>query len=1008
MNPTVESLLADTLREIEARRPLPESTYRLQFHAGFPFQAAERIAPYLRELGVTHCYASPYLQARPGSTHGYDITSHEALNSEVGSEDDFAAWVAALHRNDLGQVLDVVPNHMGIVANENAWWRDVLENGPASPYAGYFDISWYSSPRPELHGKVLLPLLGEPYGKALESQQIQLRYRAGAFEVAYFDLRLPITPRSYGSVLGRALADLVTALDKDAPPMHEFLSILTAVRNLPPQTEADPVRLAERYREKEVIKRRLATLTDENPEVRAAVEHAVTTHNGRPGEPHSFDLLDELLNEQPYRLSFWRVAADEINYRRFFDINELAALSMEREDVFEATHCRILRLLQEGVLDGVRIDHPDGLYDPRQYLRRLQEGFLLVCARRVFETRPEYRGQDWRALERPLRERLAEAVQAGSARPLYVVVEKVLMHGENLPEDWPIHGTTGYSFLNTLNALFVDDCNADAFTRIYHDWIRDDTPYAETVYQKKFFILQSALSSELHMLAHQLDRLAQRDRWSRDFTLNGLRHALRLVIAAFPVYRSYIADDGMREEDRRYILHAVHKARQRNPSLSPAVFDFIRDTLLLRPRPGLLDDGYAYEQRRFAGKFQQVTAPVIAKGMEDTAFFVYNRLMSLNEVGGDAARFGRPPEELHQYLQGRQARWPRSFSSTSTHDTKRSEDVRARLAVLSELPGEWEQALHHWSDLNRPHRTELEEGTAPDPNEEYLLYQTLLGAWPLEPYSDEEYRAFVERVQGFMQKALHEAKVHSSWINPNPPYDEAINQFVARTLDQEKNGEFLDDLRGLRRKVSHYGLYNSLSQTLLKLAAPGVPDTFQGTELWDFSLTDPDNRRPVDYACRARMLRELRERSAAGRLPELARELTRQKEDGRIKLYVTWRALACRRDHPGLFTTGEYLPLEPSGTWADCVFAFARSHEGGCAVAVVPLFLTRVVPEMGRLPLGPEAWTDTAVALPELPARELVNVFTGERLRLAGSEAHRLPLARALAHFPVALFLGVP
>jgi (1->4)-alpha-D-glucan 1-alpha-D-glucosylmutase len=1010
MNHSVETLLSDTLTAIVARRRLPEATYRLQFHASFTFRAAERVTDYLRELGVTHCYASPFLQARPGSSHGYDIVNHSALNPEIGSEEDFAAWTGALRQAGMGQILDIVPNHMGVAANANRWWCDILENGAASPYAGYFDIAWTASTRPELHNKVLLPVLGEPYGKALEAQQLRLEYHGGAFQIGYFDLRLPVAPRSYGAILGHALSELVGLLDKDAPAMLEYLSILTAVRNLPDRLEGDPALLAERLREKEVIKRRLAALSDESPAVAAALANVVRLYNGQPNEPHSFNLLDELLNDQAYRLSFWRVASDEINYRRFFDINDLAALSMEREDVFAATHGQVLRLLERGDLGGVRIDHPDGLYDPREYLERLQEGFVLACAKERFDTQPDYRGQDWTAVERALRQRIAEARRQGHdealRRPLYAVVEKILMPGECLPADWPAFGTTGYDFLNEVNGLFVDAASAEAFTRIYRDWTLDDSSYAETVYQKKFQILQSALSSELHMLAQQLDRLAQRDRWSRDFTLNGLRHALRLVIAGFPVYRSYITDEAVRDADRESIGVAIRRARHYSAGLSSALFTFIRDTLELRPRPGLLDESYSYEQRRFAGKFQQVTAPVMAKGMEDTAFYVYNRLVSLNEVGGNPGRFGVTPQEVHRFFEERQARWPWALSSSSTHDTKRSEDVRARLNVLSEMPGEWEEALRRWSGMNRPHGTILEDGPAPDPSEECLFYQTLLGAWPLEPYSDEEYAGFVGRVQTFMQKALHEAKVHSSWINPEPAYDDAIRRFVARALDPELSAAFLEDLRTLVRKVTHYGLFNSLSQTLVKLAAPGVPDTYQGTELWDFSLTDPDNRRPVDFERRRCLLGELRKRAAAGPLPELARELIDCKEDGRVKLFVTWRALTCRRGAAGLFTCGEYVPLAVDGTKQEFVFAFARRHAGSCAVAVVPRLFTRLVPAMNRLPLGAATWGDTALTLPQLSARSLVNAFTGERLSLSGPRPGRVLLARMLANFPVALLIG--
>jgi (1->4)-alpha-D-glucan 1-alpha-D-glucosylmutase len=998
----------------ETPKPVPRATYRLQFTKDFGFAQAAEVASYLAELGISHVYASPYLRARPGSTHGYDIINHDAFNAEIGTEEEYGSWTDALRERGLGQILDIVPNHMGIVANENAWWRDVLENGVASPYANYFDIDWTASTRPELHGKVLLPVLGDSYGKVLEAQQLQLEYQAGVFQIAYFDLRFPVEPRSYGLVLGHALSELMGMLDKDAPAMLEFMSILTAVRNLPLRSDADAARMAERVREKEMIKLRLAKLTEESPEARAGLERTLRSYNGTAGEPHSFDRLDALLSDQPYRLSFWRVASDEINYRRFFDINELAALSMEREDVFAATHGLILRLLQEERLDGVRVDHPDGLYDPKQYLRRLQKSYLMDSARRLFEREPAYRGQDWLAVERALRQRIDEALAQNEIEalrwPLYVVVEKILMSGEPLPEDWPTHGTTGYDFLNVINGLFVDADAGDPFTRIYRDWVLDDQSYAETVYRKKFLILQSALSSELHMLAHQLDRLAQRDRWSRDFTLHGLRHALRLVIAGFPVYRSYTSDEGVREGDREYIRTAVRRARRHAEGLSSALFSFIRHTLELRPRAGLLDESYVYEQRRFAGKFQQVTAPVMAKGMEDTAFYVYNRLLSLNEVGGDPGHFGTAPTDAHRYLQERRARWPFALSSSSTHDTKRSEDVRARLNVLSELPREWEDGLRRWSMLNRPHRSDLEDGPAPDANEEYLYYQTLLGAWPLEPHGDDEYSRFVERVQRFMHKALNEAKVHTSWINPDAAYDEAVKQFIARTLDPQVSRPFLDDLRTLRRKTAHYGLFNSLAQTLIKLAAPGVPDTYQGTELWDFSLTDPDNRRPVDYARRQRMHAELRERAAGTgeRLMDLVRELLAKREDGRVKLYLTWRTLQCRRERTGLFTTGEYLPLTASGPKHEHVFAFARRQNDGGAVVIVPRLCTRLVPDTKSLPLGPAVWQETALTLPGLPARALVNVFTGERLTLSGPQPFSLLLARVFAHFPVALLIGDP
>lgn len=1013
MSDLVATLLAQTADEISARRRLPESTYRLQCHAGFTFRDAASLVPYLRELGVTDLYASPYLKARPGSAHGYDITDHRALNPEIGGEADYEELVEALRRNGLGQVLDTVPNHMGVTGNENAWWNDVLENGPSSPYAEYFDIAWHASPRPELHGRVLLPVLGEPYGKALESQQLRLEYSGGAFSVAYFDHRFPVAPRSYGLILGHRTDELRQRLGPESPALIEYESILTAVKHLPRRTETEPQKVAERQREKEVIKRRLAALTGQSAAVREFLDSVIAEFNGRPGDRHNFDLLDELLDDQAYRLSYWRVAADEINYRRFFDVNELAALSMEREEVFEATHALFLRLLAEGKVTGLRIDHPDGLFDPRQYLTRLQEHYVLAVARAVFGKRPEYQGHEWDEVRGPLLERIGRAMRDGEEAwtrwPLYVVVEKILGPDERLPDDWATFGTSGYDFLNAVNGLFVAPDSAAAFTRLYQNWIEDATPFGEVVYRKKFLILQVALSSELHTLAHQLDRLAQADRWSRDFTLTGLRHALRDVIACFPVYRSFISDGEVQESDRQYVQRAVARAQARNPALSSALFRFVRDMLLLK-YPEYAGEAERAEQRRFVGKFQQVTAPVMAKGLEDTAFYVYNRLLSLNEVGGAPDRFGLNPAALHRAFQERQGRWPWALSASSTHDTKRSEDVRARLNVLSEMPDEWGECLARWSRLNAPHRVATEDMLVPGPNGEYFLYQTLLGAWPLEPCGDTEYAAFVERIQEYMQKAIHEAKVHTSWINPDPAYDGAVREFVTRVLDPARSAAFLEDFRAFQGRLSHYGLLNSLAQTLLKLTAPGVADTYQGTELWDFSLVDPDNRRPVDYARRRRLLRELHERvCAAGEdRRTLARELTAAKEDGRVKLYVTWRALHTRRENPGLFTSGDYLPAEASGERKDHVFSFVRRQGGRSALVVVPRLLARLSPEGERLPQGPQVWKDTALALPEGTPRRWVNVFTGEVLA-AGQRGDRamLPVFGVLNHFPVALLFAV-
>jgi (1->4)-alpha-D-glucan 1-alpha-D-glucosylmutase len=1010
---SMPALLEAVVKDIATRRRFPESTYRLQFHAGFTFQDACRIIPYLHALGITHCYASPFLQAQPGSTHGYDITNHQAFNPEIGTEADYEALCEALEAHGMGQVLDIVPNHMGVAGNDNQWWRDVLENGPASPYAGFFDIAWEASPRVEMHGKVLLPILGKSYGEALESQEIHLAYVAGALILQYFDHNFPVAPQSYIMLLEHRRDELAALLADTPDSLAEYDSILTAIRHLAPSNETDPAKVAERQREKEVIKRRLATLTDIQPAVRQFIADNVALFNGTAGDPHSFDQLDALLQAQAYRLCNWRIASEEINYRRFFDINELAALSMEKPEVFTATHELILRLLSEGKVLGLRIDHPDGLYDPRQYLQRLQQQYLLHQARRLLGTE---------AVDQSLADQDLDTLLGGEMippsnppqeelrRPLYVVVEKILGVHETLRQDWPVYGTSGYDFLNVLNGLFVDSAKRVAFTRLYGDWTQDSRAFADVVYDAKRLIMQVSLTSEVHMLAYQLDRLAQQHRRSRDFTFNRLRHALQEVIAYFPVYRSYITADELHPDDRRDVQQAVARAQRNNPALSREVFAFVRDMLLLNYPAGAGEDERAAQQR-FVGKFQQVTAPVMAKGLEDTAFYRYHRLLSLNEVGNDADRFGVSPDELHRVNQERQAKWPWALSALSTHDTKRSEDVRARLNVLSELPEEWQACLKRWSDLNAQYRQDIDEAPVPDASVEYFLYQTLLGAWPLEPYSAEEYAAFIERIQAYMLKALHEAKVHTSWINPNAAYDEAVQHYVADIL-APANTTFVDDFRAFQRRIGHGGLFNSLAQTLLKITTPGVPDTYQGTELWDFSLVDPDNRRPVDYASRHRLLQELQTRLAAtgkDRLA-LAQELLTNKEDGRLKLYITALALHCRRRNPGLFAVGDYLPAQVLGAKGAHVFGFSRRQGDRAAIVAVPRLIAQLLADSHEAPLGEAVWQDTRLRVPGIDSQQTWrHVFTGEPVRIAMEDGQpTLAVAELLAQFPMALLIAQP
>lgn len=951
------------------RRRLPCSTYRLQFNKDFTFRDAAAIVPYLDALGITHCYASSFLKAMPGSTHGYDVIDPLSLNPEIGTEEDLRAFVAALHERGMGLILDIVPNHMGIGKALNPWWRDVLENGPGSRYAEAFDIDWHPIKR-ELDNKVLLPILGDQYGIVLENQDMAVVYDDGGFVLRYGDQDLPLTPKSWIGILSHRVDSFDAG---ESAHVMELQSILTAIRNLPEPTERDEEKIAERYRERDIIRKRLSALMDASERVRAFVLENVARFNGERGRAESFDLLDGLLNQQVYRLASWKVASEEINYRRFFDINELAAVRMEVPAVFDETHALVLRLLQEGAVDGLRIDHVDGLYDPERYLRRLQE---------------------------------KAAGGVDEDRPVFIVVEKILGEEESLPEQWPVHGTTGYDFANLVNGVFVDPGQERAATETYVRFTGLRTSYDDLVYEAKKLMMRMSMSSETNVLGYQLNQLSERDRRSRDFTLNALTNAIREIIACFPVYRTYVSDrpGPVAERDRAFIHMAVAAAKRRNPALTGQVFDFVRNILLKQIDWRTERD--REDQSRFVMKFQQTTSPVTAKGVEDTVFYRYNRLASLNEVGGEPKRFGVPPETFHKRMRERQAGWPHSLSATSTHDTKRSEDVRARINVLSEVPQRWRSAVARWTKLNRKHRTLIDGQPAPDRNDEYLLYQTLVGSWSMET-GEQEHRRYVERIQRYMEKAIHEAKVHTSWINPDREYDGAVARFVEACLDRSPSNEFLAAFAPFAEEIQTYGLYNGLAQTAIKITAPGIPDFYQGTEGWDFSLVDPDNRRPVDYEARRGMLDDVRNQcqAAGSDRRQLTRRWADSLRDGRLKLYLAMTGLAYRRAHPQLFEFGEYIPLQAAGSKRVHVLAFARLHEGEALAVVVPRLVAGLLSDVKQPPLGTAVWDGTTVVVPSWrPGSQYRNVLTGEVLEVEPIDDRQvLPLARVLAHCPVAL-----
>jgi (1->4)-alpha-D-glucan 1-alpha-D-glucosylmutase len=967
---------------------IPRATYRLQFNRDFTFAQAADLVPYLDELGISHCYASPYLRARAGSPHGYDIIDHAALNPEIGSQEDYRRFVTILHQHAMGQILDLVPNHMGVGGSDNAWWLGVLENGPASVYAQFFDIDWEPA-KLELQGKVLLPTLGDHYGSVLEGGELQLKFDAARGELAvhYYEHRFPVDPATYPLVLGRRLERLVMSLGPESPFLLEFQSVVTAFEHLPPRRDSRPHRVAERDRDKEIRKQHLVRLCQACPDIQRFIEGNVKEFNGQAGDSASFDHLHRLLEAQAYRLAYWRVASDEINYRRFFDINDLAGLRMENEQVFEATHSLVRDLIAQGDLDGLRIDHPDGLQNPLQYYERLAR----------YTIQP---------VTTPLAGDASSNGHREKPRAPYVVVEKILAAYEHLPEDWPVHGTTGYDFANQVNGLFVHPGSEQQMDQIYAQFIGRGFEFEDLLYERKHLIMRVALASELNVLANQIERISETDRHSRDYTLNGLRDALMEVVACFPVYRTYVASDQMSADDRRYVEWAVARAKGRNPAADVSIFDFIRDALL--PEQHAAQDEATHQSLvAFAMKFQQYTAPVMAKGLEDTAFYVFNRLVSLNEVGGDPRRYGTSIAAFHRANQERLKRWPHAMLATSTHDSKRSEDVRARIDVLSEIPMEWRRRLARWTRLTRRKRRISEGRPVPSRNDEYLLYQALVGAWPLDPLDAETLALFRERIASYMLKAVREAKVYTSWVNPNQEYEEALLHFVDGLLTEPDRNPFLADFVPFQRSISRFGMLNSLSQVLLKLTCPGVPDVYQGNEIWDFSLVDPDNRRAVDYARRRRMLEELRQQMSAdpGARADAARELFDKLEDGRAKMYVTWTALSVRREWSELFEKGDYVPLLGEGSFAEHLCAFSRTHGPQCLVTIAPRwYATMQETAQTKIPLG-AAWADTSIELPTLSEDpQFLNLLTGEVLVPELRDGRWMLAAKELfASFPAAL-----
>jgi len=945
----------------------PYATYRLQFSPEFTFQDAIDLVPYMRGLGISHCYASPLFKPRAGSSHGYDVVDYQAFNPKLGGEDSFNAFVEALHQHDMGLIMDVVPNHMGI-GSDNAWWMDVLENGPGSEYAHYFDIDWHLSEETS-DNKVLLPILENHYGRVLEDGKLHLSYDGYRFMLNYYEHRFPLVVDSYKDVLRHCINHLMDDDTVNTPLIEELQSIMTGLRNLPVYTTTDPAHLAERNREQRILKRRLGELHEAHPTLQIALAKTLEILNGDPEDRHSFDPMDGILSQQPYRLAFWRVATDEINYRRFFDINDMAAVRVEIPQVFEDTHGLLLRLFGEGKVNGLRIDHPDGLWNPQVYFQQLQDLYISALAaqghdvtehRMILDDLPSYlRQQDTNPI----------------SWPLYIAAEKILSETEPLPRDWTVSGTTGYDFMTIVNGLFVDANNERAIDSAYIRFIGEAINFRELIYSMKKKTMSNALASELNARAQQLYRIIERNRRYRGFTLNGLSFALSEIIACLDIYRTYITGPAtVTERDEHYIQTAVAEAKRRNPRTPQAVFDFIEETLQLQ---NIMD--FDEEDRRqlieFVMKFQQVTGPVMAKSVEDTAFYIYNRLVSLNEVGGEPQQFGIELTEFHEHNLSHKRRWPRAMLATSTHDTKRSEDVRARINVLSELPDEWRDHLDRWRDINVGAKVEIDGMLSPDRNDEYLLYQTLLGVWPMEQETEvtEEFR---ERIVEYMLKATKEAKVHTSWINPYNDYDAATRSFITAILE---NQDFLNAFVPFQKRIAYFGQFNSLSQVLLKLMSPGVPDTYQGNEMWDFSLVDPDNRRPVDYDLRKWALGEIHSWVQGDRV-ELANKLVNTIANGYIKMYMSYCALQHHQAHLDLYERGDYFALYAKGEQSEHICAFAYKFKDKELIVTVPRLTVSLTHGEEKPPLA-DVWGDTILPLPHtLTGIQYLNLFTGETM----------------------------
>jgi (1->4)-alpha-D-glucan 1-alpha-D-glucosylmutase len=925
---------------------IPSATYRLQFNQDFNFKDAAEVIPYLAALGISHVYASPIFKARPGSTHGYDIVDPLQVNGDCGGYDNLQRLRAEVEKQGMFWLQDIVPNHMAF-DSENTMLMDVLEQGERSPYFHFFDIDWHHIYE-SMKGRLLAPFLGKFYAECLENGEIALQYADANLSIKYYNLRFPCSIESYAEVFEHNLNSLEQRLSGQQSDFIKFLGALQLLKTLTSSQTIDNFTSQIIHAKKMIWQQYL-----DNSIIKQFIDENIIFYNGNTKEAESLNELDRLISKQLFRLSFWKVAAEEINYRRFFTVNDLISIRVEDETVFEHTHDLIFRLIAEGLVNGIRIDHIDGLYDPLTYLRRVRN----------------------------------------KAEDSYLVVEKILATNETLPANWPVQGTTGYDFLNIANGIFCHRDNNAAMSAVYKRFIGRNFDYEDILCDRKRLIIGKYMAGNIDNLAQLIKKISYRDRHGRDITLYGLRRALVEVMAHFPVYRTYLSNELCSDTDQTYIRDAIQKAKTKTPGLIYEL-SFIEEFLLLQ-----YDRSLPEEEKRewvqFAMHFQQYTGPLMAKAAEDTFLYIYNRLISLNEVGSNPQLFGCSIKEFHDFHEQKLRTFPFSMNATSTHDTKRGEDVRARINVLSELPKEWETHIKLWSKLNRTKKKKINNQYVPDANDEYLLYQTLIGAYPF----DGRHAHFIERIKEYLIKAVREAKVHTAWIKPDTVYEEACSAFVENILTPSSENQFLKEFSTFQEKIAFYGIFNSLSQTLLKITCPGVPDIYKGSELWDLNLVDPDNRRPVDFKKRQSLLQNLIQKAQTNIL-DLISELLATKEDGRIKLFLIYCALKTRNEAIDVFQKGEYLPLIAEGKHKHCVIAFARSYDQKWSITVVPRFFTTLV-QPGVYPLGEQVWQGTGILLPDNLPEFWQDAITGQQISSGGN----LQLGSILKHFPVALLI---